>query len=67
MPYIYKVFGDKVKIVPIMVGENTMEMAEQYGKLFAPYFDKPDTLFIVSSDFAHWGSRFGYQPQPTEK
>ena len=31
-----------------------------YGQLLAKYADDPRTLFIVSSDFCHWGTRFNY-------
>jgi predicted class III extradiol MEMO1 family dioxygenase len=26
MPYIYKIFGDKAKIIPIIVGQNDAKM-----------------------------------------
>lgn len=39
MPYIYKVYGDKAKIIPIIVGQNDLKSADQYGKLLAPYYD----------------------------
>lgn len=35
-------------------------MADKYGRIFAPYFDDPETVFIFSSDFCHWGSRFNF-------
>jgi predicted class III extradiol MEMO1 family dioxygenase len=28
---------------------------EYYGKLLTKYFDRDDTLFIISTDFCHWG------------
>ena len=31
-----------------------------YGQLLAKYADDPRTLFIVSSDFCHWGTCFNY-------
>lgn len=62
MPYIYKVFKDQPKVIPLIVGQNDMKMAEEYGKLLAPYFDRDDTIFIISSDFCHWGPHFDYQP-----
>lgn len=31
-----------------------------YGRLLAPYLADPSNLFIISSDFCHWGRRFGY-------
>ncbi|KAI7820982.1 hypothetical protein BC939DRAFT_399064 [Gamsiella multidivaricata] len=63
LPYVYKVFEhhmDKVQIVPILVGALTETTERQYGKLLAPYLDDPQNLFIVSSDFCHWGQRFDY-------
>ena len=62
MPFIYKVFGSSVTVVPIIVGATNMKIAEEYGKLFAPYFQREDTIFIISSDFCHWGDHFDYQP-----
>lgn len=32
----------------------------RYGALLAPYLADPANLFIISSDFCHWGSRFSY-------
>lgn len=61
LPYIRKAFeGKDVKLVPIMVGE--MENEEEFGRIFAPYFRQSENLFVVSSDFCHWGQRFRYTP-----
>jgi len=30
--------------------------------LLAPYFDDPANLFVVSTDFCHYGARFSYEP-----
>jgi predicted class III extradiol MEMO1 family dioxygenase len=32
----------------------------RYGALLSPYLSDPANLFIISSDFCHWGSRFRY-------
>ncbi len=32
----------------------------RYGQILAKYADDPKTLFIISSDFCHWGTRFNY-------
>jgi hypothetical protein len=32
----------------------------RYGQLLAPYLLDPSNLFIISSDFCHWGSRFKF-------
>lgn len=61
LPYIYKVFrGREVKIVPILVGAINTSKEQEYGRLLAPYLRDESVLFVVSSDFCHWGSRFRY-------
>ncbi|KAF9916444.1 hypothetical protein BX616_003718 [Lobosporangium transversale] len=63
LPYVYKVFEnhlENVTIIPILVGALTETSEKQYGKLLAPFLDDPENLFIVSSDFCHWGQRFNY-------
>lgn len=50
----------KFKVVPIMIGNTTSEKEKMYGELLAPYFLRPNVLFIISSDFCHWGERFSY-------
>ncbi len=32
----------------------------EYGRALAPYLADPSNLFIVSSDFCHWGDRFNF-------
>jgi hypothetical protein len=32
----------------------------KYGALLGPYLDDPSNLFVISSDFCHWGRRFSY-------
>ncbi|KAK4050633.1 hypothetical protein OIV83_003359 [Microbotryomycetes sp. JL201] len=63
LPYIYKIFQERkdVRIVPILVGSLTQEQEQSYGQVLAPFLADPSTLFIISSDFCHWGSRFSYQ------
>lgn len=46
--------------MPILVGAISAAKEEKFGKLLAPYLADPETFFVVSSDFCHWGSRFGY-------
>merc|ERR1712083_257245 len=50
------------KIIPIMVGNCRKRRHELYGKILAPYFEDDATLFVISSDFCHWGSNYGYTP-----
>ena len=42
-------------IVPVLVGALKEEKEAVYGKLFSQYLADPNNLFVVSSDFCHWG------------
>jgi len=46
--------------VPVMVGSLNTEKESLYGHIFAQYLADPKNLFIISSDFCHWGQRFRY-------
>ena len=46
-------------LVPIMVGALSTNAEATYGEILAPYLDDDANLFIVSSDFCHWGKRSG--------
>lgn len=63
LPYIAKVmedFKDQFTIIPVLVGSLAPEVEQMYGELFAPYLADPQNLFVISSDFCHWGNRFRY-------
>ncbi len=61
LPYIAKVMeGFDFTIVPIMVGSLSVESERLYGEILAPYLEDPSNLFVISSDFCHWGNRFHY-------
>lgn len=70
LPYIYKMLSlnnsafqsdpASVPLVPIMVGNTDATTESHYGSLLAPYLSDPSNLFVISSDFCHWGSRFRY-------
>ena len=63
LPFIARVFkGHTVKLVPILVGNLTKAKEKEYGKILAPFFEDKETLFIISSDFCHWGEDFDYMP-----
>ena len=58
-----KIFkGHDVLLVPILVGNLTRAKEIEYGKLLAPYLDDEETLFVISTDFCHWGEDFDYMP-----
>ena len=64
LPFIKKVFKDEgkpdVKLVPLMVGELPKGKYKDYAKKLLPLFKDERTVFIVSSDFCHWGENFDY-------
>ena len=67
MPFIRNVFSSQdVTIIPMLVGNLSEENEQLYGELLAPYLSDPENLFVISSDFTHWGERFHYTPQFTE-
>jgi len=49
-----------VRIVPILVGAISATKEQIYGELLAPFLLRPDTVFVISSDFCHWGTRFSF-------
>jgi len=67
LPYINKMMSkvfdspnDFPPIMPIMVGGTNGTRERLYGKMLAPYLKDPTSVFIVSSDFCHWGGHFQY-------
>lgn len=67
LPYIYKritqTFSSRDEyptLVPIMVGDNKGPEEKEFGAFLAPYLQDPDNVFVISSDFCHWGDRFDY-------
>jgi AmmeMemoRadiSam system protein B len=67
LPYIYKMLSrsfssseDFPLLVPILVGATSGASERMYGEILAPYLIDPTSVFVVSSDFCHWGERFQY-------
>lgn len=48
------------KIVPILISGMDDKLNSEVAAALAPYLENEENHFIVSSDFCHWGSRFGY-------
>ncbi len=60
-PILKHMMGEhKFKLLPIMVGNLTEEDEEYFGNIIKEYAKDKKTLFVVSSDFCHWGKRFKY-------
>lgn len=65
LPYIAQImkeYSNTFAVIPILVGTLTSEQIESYAGIFWKYFANPENLFIISSDFCHWGKKFNYTP-----
>ena len=51
---------DDFTVVPVLVGHTSPDKELMYGKMFSEYLKDPENLFVISSDFCHWGKRFRY-------
>ncbi|APA07326.1 hypothetical protein sscle_02g020960 [Sclerotinia sclerotiorum 1980 UF-70] len=67
LPYIYKMLSlnfdspsDFPPLIPILVGNTNASTEKKFGAILAPYLADETSVFIVSSDFCHWGPRFQY-------
>jgi AmmeMemoRadiSam system protein B len=67
LPYIYKMLSQSFKsaaeyppLIPILVGNTSASAEKSYGEILAPFLADPTSVFVVSSDFCHWGLRFQY-------
>ena len=63
LPYVAHVMsGHNFTIVPILVGALSSTMERNIADALKPYWSDSTNLFVISSDFCHWGQRFRYQP-----
>lgn len=60
LPLLQKALGD-FQLVPIVVGQIDAATARKMGRVLRDLIDT-QTLVVVSSDFTHYGERFGYLP-----
>ena len=64
LPYIQTVMSKKSNgsftLVPIMVGSPSVSLETEIAQELLHYYLMPNVLFIVSTDFCHWGSRFDF-------
>ena len=72
LPFIAKAFRDagrldQLKLVPFMIGDFKKDKIEAYSKVLLPLFLDPRTIFVISTDFVHWGKKFKYQPMMDKK
>lgn len=66
-PFISKVFGNsQTKVLPIQVGQfsDILRRKNAAENIVAciPNLSSNEVLFVISSDFCHYGTRFNYKP-----
>ncbi|VDD79829.1 unnamed protein product [Mesocestoides corti] len=62
-PYIAKIMeahAENFTVIPVLVGSLSFSKEKLFGEIFSPYLSDPATVFVISSDFCHWGDRFSY-------
>ena len=56
----------KTSIVPLLIGKLDAKKQHTLSLLLKEWYQDPKTAFVISSDFCHWGDRFGYTYLPGE-
>ena len=68
VPLLKYIFKDKnISLIPIMVGMIETANMDKYGFFLKKWILDRETLFVISSDFCHWGKRFDYYPHDEGK
>ena len=61
IPFLKYIFNKKpFSIVPIVIEDGNLKKNRELGKCLYDLYENPKTLFVVSSDFCHWGRDFDY-------
>lgn len=62
LSFVAKVMqGKRFEVVPVLVGSSNSTREAAYGEVFSQYLANEENLFVISTDFCHWGARFDYQ------
>jgi len=65
LPFLQRALRQPFRIVPILVSRVDAAAWTRIAEAIAPFVDE-GTLLLVSSDFTHFGTRFGYTPFRTD-
>ncbi|RLE38934.1 AmmeMemoRadiSam system protein B [Candidatus Woesearchaeota archaeon] len=63
LQFVFREKSEKLKIVPILVGEDNKIVAKRLVEVIG----KKRVVFIVSADFTHYGIHYGYIPFKPDK
>lgn len=61
LPYIQRYIGNHVKIVPLIIAAVMPDELKSIAQALVEFVDDA-TVVVISSDFIHYGTRFGYTP-----
>ncbi len=61
LPFLQAIFGDGLRLVTLLVPPLAAAARRQAAAALAPWCDGR-SLFLVSSDFTHYGAEYGYVP-----
>jgi len=61
LPFLQVLLPDAA-LVPVVCGEMGLAEVSTVAGILAAELWRPDTLWVVSSDFTHYGEAFGYTP-----
>jgi hypothetical protein len=60
LPFVQTIFPG-TPVLPLIIGSSDRENISKMAAALKPHIT-PDTLFVISSDFTHYGEMFDYQP-----
>ena len=61
VPFLKYIFDKKkFSIIPMVIGDGNLRKNVELGKCLYNLYEDPKTLFVISSDFCHWGRDFDY-------
>ncbi len=61
LPFLHAVFGEDLRIVPLLVPPRQESWLHEAAQALTPWCDG-QSLFVVSTDFTHYGAAYGYVP-----
>ncbi|KAK6462313.1 MEMO1 family [Scheffersomyces coipomensis] len=70
-PFIYHATKNLIQgipsLIPILISGMDEKLGEDLAHALLPYLMNEENHFIISSDFCHWGQRFGYAKYIADK
>ncbi len=61
LPFIQHLLPE-AQLIPLVCGDMDVTDIRRLANALTAYLLRPDTLIVVSSDFTHYGSSFGFMP-----